>query len=359
MSETALWVIVAWLLGALLLLLLVAPTAIFLKVNWTRRCQEILSGVTSKKDIALKDYFNWFHQSFEPGKPPAERFALYYDSLYGRKHFLIPFAMFIVISAVLIFVCDSWFIQAIKYKMNISERPEAVAVFAILGAFLWISVDHINKWWHSELSHRDLFLASLRMIMAVPIAFSLTRILGEGADAALPTAFILGAFPLGALLSMFRKIGRQKLNVADAEERGGSELIKLQGIDAAMAERFAAENLTTICQLAYSDPIRMTIRTNLGFSYIVDLIAQALLMIYSGESYKKWLQLGLRGGFEVTNILDGLENGDPQEVTDSEQIIKELAGSLGISPSAVRNIMWEVANDPYMEFIYASWTSAS
>ena len=351
--------ILLWVEGFLLLLLLILPTLIFLIFNWNQRRQEILSGVLSEKDEALTDYFNWFHLSFHPEENNVHRrFDLYYNALFGRKHFIIPLVLLFVIGGILIFQCNYWIKEAIDQKKNILDKNEAIAIFAILGAYLWVAVDQITKWWYSDLSHKDLYWGCLRFAMAVPIGYSVTRIMGEGADAALAVAFFIGAFPLNTLLAFFRKVGYQKIGVGEATEERKSELQKLEGIDNPKIERLAAEGITTINQLAYADPIRLTIRTNLGYSYLIDCISQALLRLYTGENQKIWSKLGLRGGFEVTNINSALTEGDDEETAEAETIIAELAASLGISIAGVKNIIWEVTNDPYMVFIYKSWTSA-
>ena len=45
-------------------------------------------------------------------------------------------------------------------------------------------------------------------------------------------------------------------------------------------ERYKDEGITTICGLAYADPIDLTIRTNFDFNYVVDCVSQALMWIY-------------------------------------------------------------------------------
>jgi hypothetical protein len=190
------------------------------------------------------------------------------------------------------------------------------------------------------------------------MGYAVTRMLGKGADISLALAFFLGAFPMQTLLSFFRKISIKRLGIEDAIEKAGSEILKLQGIDRIKAECLATEGVTTICQLAYADPIRLTIRTNLGYSFLVDCISQAQLRIYTGDYHEKWQRLGLRGGFEVINLSSGLESEDVTQKDDANMLIAELAESLGVSRSAVREIIWEVCNDPYMEFVYSSWVSS-
>jgi len=347
-----------WVEGILLLILLVAPTLSFLLINLKQRHREILSGVSSKENSALKIYFRQFQPGFAPEEHDINRrFDRFYKAHFGAEHFIPPLVLLIAIAGVLSYECNYFLVQAQAKSRNILDEPVAIFIFSVLGAYLWVVYDHITKWWYSNLSHRDLYWACFRFALAVPIGYSVTRVMGENADISLAIAFFLGAFPMNTLLSFFRKIGRTKLVMGEAVEAGPSELLKLQGVDEAKAEVLTAEGITTICQLAYVDPIRLTIRTNLGYSYLIDCISQAQLMLYTGDAQKTWQKIGIRGGFEVINLQSGLESTDAQQQKDAGELITHLAKALEIPEAAVREIIWEVCNDPYMEFIYESWTS--
>jgi hypothetical protein len=346
-----------WIETLLLFLLLIAPTVSYFVYNQKQRHKEILSGISSKNDEAIKIYFEQFHPAFAPHeKDIKRRFDLFYKAYYGSSQFIFPFLLFMTIAAVLIYECQEFFRESIRIPFNILERPEAIFVFSVFGAYLWVVNDHIAKWWNSDLTHKDLYWASFRFALSVPMGYAVTRILGKNADLSLALAFFLGAFPLNSLLAFFRRFGRSKLGMNEEEESTKNELLKLQGIDGAKASYFSAEGITTICQLAYADPIRLTIRTNLGYSYIIDCISQALLMLYTDNKQGYWQELGLRGGFELTNLISSLKSDNPTEIAEAEAIIKSLSIKLAIPEAAVKNILWEVTNDPYMEFIYLSWT---
>jgi hypothetical protein len=347
-----------WIEGVLLLILLISPTLSFLFNNLKQRHMEILSGISSEGDKAIGVYFKQFQPGFAPEQEDIKaRFKLFYNAHFGAKQFIFPLVLLVAIAGVLLYECNYFLTQSIKNSFNILEKPEAIFIFSILGAYLWVVYDHIAKWWYSDLSHRDLYWACFRFALSVPIGYAVTRIMGNNADIALAIAFFLGAFPMQTLLSFFRKFGRLKLGMGDVAEIGESELLKLQGIDGSKAERLAAEGITTICQLAYADPIRLTIRTNLGYSYLIDCISQAQLRLYTGNYQETWQKLGLRGGFEVINLKSGMESSDPRDRRDAHVLIGELANSLSLPEASIREIIWEVCNDPYMEFIYLSWTS--
>ncbi len=340
----------------LLVILLMAPTTTFLLVGWTHRRQEILSGISSKEDKAIKKYFSGFQPSFASCEPDCQkRFGLYYNAHFGRHHFFPPTVLLLVIAGSLLYLCRHILGDAFSKGQDIMKGQDAITLFAVMGAYLWVVYDQIKKWWYSSLSPKDLYEACFRFALAIPFGYAVSLLAAE--DAGPIMAFFMGAFPMQTLLSIFRKIWSDNAGIKGPQEGAKSELIKLQGIDASKVERLEAEGITTICQLAYTDPIKLTIRTNMGYSYLIDCISQALLHLYTNKDHEKWQKLGLRGGFEITNLMNGLEHGTARDKAEAGEIVCELARSVGVSEAAIKNILWEVGNDPYMQFIYLSWTS--
>jgi hypothetical protein len=98
-----------------------------------------------------------------------------------------------------------------------------------------------------------------------------------------------------------------------------SDLLGLDGIDKPLVERLAIEDITSIVQLAYCDPIQLTMRTNLSFNAVVDLVSQALAWVYLGEKLTAIRPLGCRGAYEVRQLIDFLhaaENPPANDATD-------------------------------------------
>jgi len=53
-------------------------------------------------------------------------------------------------------------------------------------------------------------------------------------------------------------------------------------------------------QLAYYDPVKLTMQTNIDYDYIVDCVSQALLFVYVGkDSLEKLTRQGIRGAYEM------------------------------------------------------------
>ena len=122
---------------------------------------------------------------------------------------------------------------------------------------------------------------------------------------------MLGAFPTGTLFTIARRLASTQLGVADDPQGQGLELEQLQSISKTNAERFYDEGIATIVQLAYTDPIDLTIRTNFDFTYVVDCFSQALLWIYFTDKSKGLAMYSLRGAQEVSSLMNSLQPDPP------------------------------------------------
>ncbi len=65
---------------------------------------------------------------------------------------------------------------------------------------------------------------------------------------------------------MLRRLANTKLNIGDTHDESTDDLVKLQSINRAIVERLANEDITTVTQIAYRDPVRLVMRSNLTFN---------------------------------------------------------------------------------------------
>lgn len=216
--------------------------------------------------------------------------------------------------------------------------------------------EQIQHWTSWDLLPSDLLWMSFRLLIAIPTAYALSFLLKP--EIAEPIAFLIGAFPTNTLMTIIRRLAAKRLDLDDVPASGETELRKLQGIDLRKAERFAGEAISTVLQLAYADPVKLTIRTNLGYSYIVDCISQALLRVYlSEEERDSWVRVGLRGAIEVRYIWLRTSSNDVNERAKNDELLEKIAGELKYELAILKNVLEQVAGDPYSEFLYQSWGS--
>jgi hypothetical protein len=339
----------AELLALLLLGVLLGPIPLFLWGARRERKAEILS-LFSDKTIGL--YFELFHPAREIGaEQRRSEFESSYDQRYGFRRYLFP----ILALALVAWVATRWGSQSVVAWIDQAEAPlPALAVGALAGAYVWVLADLLDRWRHRDLSPVDLWWGALRFVLAVPLGYALAPLASETFQVGI--GFLMGAFPTRTLFTFSRRIARHQLAL---EVEGGSEeseIQKLQGVDRRVAERFADEGITTLSQLAYSDPVELTMRcSSYPFSFITDLASQSLARIYLGDAMKDLGPYALRGAHEIGTLIDDLDSDDAKASGAAHKAIDAVAAKLEIPPLVLTRTLREIAEDPYTEFIRDVW----
>ena len=340
-----------WLIG-LLVVVLIGPVLLYLVGPWAYRRDEICGGLsTASVDL----YFDTFHQSLARPKD----FATFYRGRFGRRNYLVPTLVVVATGWVVL----TWIVASLLVDVGIRQPTTGLlpttAVLALAGAYLWVVIDLMTRWRFRDLGPTDLWRAAWRLIAAVPLAYAVGAILQPGLAGSV--AFFLGAFPTRQVTTLVRRLGRRQLGLgADADEKSESELEKLQGIDTRIAERFADEGITTIGQLAYADPVELTMRcASFAFSFVMDCQNQALAWIYFEQRLDTLRQWSLRGAQEIANLISELDGDDPADQELARRTIDAAARMLSMDANALERTLREIADDPYTTFINAVWNDDS
>jgi hypothetical protein len=349
--------VAAWGATLILLLLLVLPILRYLRAGWAIKREDIMNGF----DIgAQKAYLTKFLKESDSlgDKKVEERFEFLYLDRYGRQYFIAPIFALLVIA----FVDASLVSETALSKIGDVWQPVAplssIAVAAIAGAYMWVVSDFISRSRRLDLSPSDVLWATLRLAIAVPLGYSFASLFKD--DSGPFISFALGAFPLETLTTALRRIANKKLGLDIGPSEATNQLIKLEGVDASIVDRLALQDLTTIAQLAYCDPIQVTMRSNLSFNFVVDIVGQALAWSYfTSDELAKLRRLGLRGAYEIHALMEDLKETPPPWFPDcfeaAKSVLSNAARDLNIDVVALKYTFGQIAYDPYTEFLYEVW----
>ena len=353
MSASAFLALVGILTFALLGLLF-SPVANFLWGGTMRR--ESILNTFSERSIEL--YFGMFSPGDAESSTklsPRDRLTKLYQTRYGLKRYLGPGLMLLSIAGAGIF----WgLFTALAMPFGDSSPSTAlppmppVAMLAVAGAYMWVVSDLQQRYRASDLGWQQLSAGCLRFIIAVPAAYAFGALAADAA--ALPIAFLLGAFPTKTIMKFARRAFREQLKIEEAAA-GQQSLHTLQGINTPIAERFEDEAITSITQLAYSDVIDLSMRTGYAFSFVVDCSSQALAWLYLEDNLKKVRIHTLRGAQEIGNLVDSLE----AEEADAIDVLKKAAAAIGVDETTLGRTLHEIAYDPYTEFLRDIWQTTA
>jgi hypothetical protein len=348
------FILVGWLIAFGLGIL---PVFHYLIFGLQERRKEVLGYFKHRSIVKyFKQFYpkEWTKLSKEKEEKISSAFERIYDERFGLKTFMLPLILY--------FVSLATTVGAIAYTV-VNKGPgldgvtlDETGEFALAGAYLWVAYDLISRYRQRDLVPSALYWYSFRFVICIPLAYVLLALPPVVASAvAAPTAFALGAFPTETLMLILRRNVLQRLGLGDNTENKPLELEELQGINTTIAEKLAEIGVKTTLLLAYEDPIQLTMRTNLSFNFITDVVSQALATIY-GLNLKVTRAYSVRGAFEASEVIEEYEDAsDPEAKACADVVISQLADKLDIPREIVRKILRDIQNDPYTDFLREIW----
>jgi uncharacterized integral membrane protein len=333
----------------------VGPVVFYLFDGWRWRRHVIVCSLSEKaKDKYLKVY-----HSQPSERPTAEaRFATFYDRWFGRGRLVVPTVLIAIIVTLYAFLLACYAAQNIAhwsliYLADDGSRQTAhglaVAAAAIAGAYVFVSLEAIGQVARRDVAAEDLCFHALRYMGCVPVAFALSSLVKN--DAALIIAFAAGAFPLPMIAQIIRQDAQKRLGVVPVADYQADLISKLLGVDNAVFDRIGEIGITTIGEMAWTDPIALTMRTNMGFIFVLDLVSQALAWSYLGAKLETLRPMGLRGAYEIRVLMNEAKNKDSPLHGNAHDLIPQAAHAVGLTLPQFLNVMHQVADDVTAEFL--------
>jgi hypothetical protein len=352
-------VLVSGLLIFIGLAVMMAPFFAYVVVGWRAKRKDIMEGFDPNARAA---YFKMFCGNEANASPDAavHKFEKLYAQWYGRRFFLVPGILLFTVTLIEITVIVLTTLHVAGYsKINPLFDIPSIALAAIAGAYMWVANDLTSRARRLDFSPSDVQWGTLRMVVAVPMGYAFAAL---AAPAAGPfVAFALGAFPLAPLTSMLRKLANRTLGLEATAEEASDDIIKLQGINKAIVERLANEDVTTISQIAYCDPVELIMRSNLNFIFVTDCMNQALAWMYLEHDLNKIRRLGLRGAVEIKHWLDAYNytGTEPRQILDRERArdaFPKIASAIKQELETMLVAFDEIAGDPFTAFLALVWS---
>jgi hypothetical protein len=283
---------------------LLGPLIRYLIVGWEAKRRDIMNGLSSDARLS---YFEMFQRD---RIPPAHgrvhhEFERLYSRWYGRRYFAAPALLLTLTGLIVVALVVFSALDERGFLVNPLFNVPWPATAALAGAFMWSVNDMVSRSRRLDFSSSDVWWANLRLTVAIPMGYAFAAVVTAGLAPFI--AFALGAFPLATLNSMLRRLAVKSLNIDTASEESPDGILKLQGINRTVVERLFNEDISTVPQLAYCDPIHLTMRSNLTFNFVTDCMNQALAWMYFAEAMDTLRPLGLRGAVEILHLVERLD----------------------------------------------------
>lgn len=326
----------------LLTALLAHPLCIYLKYVWQQKADEIYESLSSP---AKQSYLQIFKKIDATTENASAKFDVYYQNWYGRKRLVWPILLVLTIAAL-----ENLFLGQSLSKLNASSKSIDVLTASIAGAYTFVTWNFFASVQRRNLLIADIMRGGLRLAIAIPLGFALGG-LNETAGSFL--AFAVGVFPLDTISTILRQLANKKLTLELGPADARSQVSQLSGVDSSIADRIEDADITTIAQLAWCDPIDLTMRTNLRFAYIIDVVGQALSWVYLESKLESLRPFGLRGAFEIREFMDkDLKSADASTKTRAEAVLTAAAAAAAIPVEGLRYAFNNIAYDEATKFLY-------
>jgi hypothetical protein len=337
---------------------IMAPFLRYVSVGWRAKRNDIMDGLDADARLA---YFEMFCRSGVALSAPAAsaEFEVLYSRWYGRRFFVVPGLCLCLVSLLSITSVVFSAMHMLGYARNLLFDVPTIAIAAVAGAYMWVVNDFISRARRLDFAPSDVQWGVLRLIISVPMGYSCAAVAAPAVGPFI--AFAVGAFPLSTLTSMLQKLANKSLGLEPTAEEASDDIIRLQGINKTIVERLSNEDITTVTQIAYCNPVRLVMRSNLNFNFVTDCMNQALAWMYLQDGLVKIRSLGLRGAIEIKNLIDGYDGAIKNEAKRAEERARavaafpKIAAALNQEPETLQIVFRQIAKDPYTIFLYSIW----
>lgn len=234
----------------------------------------------------------------------------------------------------------------IPAKMNDLARSAPLTLsMGFAGAYLLSFYDILRRCRTADLEPYSLHFTWVHMILASILA---PLVSGAFTPAIAPiVAFGLGLFPIRDTVEFMRESTKKRLEINKGDpSSSGPALTLVQGLNKDVIDRLEEEGISSTVELAYYDPIKLFLKTNFQWAWVIDVMDQAILINYVGEKIDLLRPMGIRGSIEMTVL------GEPSESEGTIQAVQLVAQRLGMTSNDVRNLGVNLYEDGQVDLIW-------
>jgi hypothetical protein len=225
------------------------------------------------------------------------------------------------------------------------------ALSAVAGAYLFMVAQLIQQCRARTLVYSNLFEASLRLLIAVPLGLSVSTL---ASDALGPfISFGLGAFPITELRTLVRRLTASSLK-ADDPRADDDQTVAMLGVTRSISDVLVEEDITCAQQLADIDPVVLAVRTGLSFDYVLFLAAQSLVWCFLGRTACELGPLGLAHARAIWYLMAKPADEQKEVLASLDAHFTAIATQQApkyIDAVLLREAFEKIAIDPYTQFL--------
>lgn len=328
-----------------LTILLIQPLCNFLIYGWKRKQEEVNNSLSiDAKRTYLTVFWNREFSQAVASDEINKQFDEQYVRWYGRNRFIAPILIIVLVS-----VFENFYLAQKLIELTLGATSLEGATAAIAGAYTFVAWDFFGRVQQRNIATADILRNTLRMVLAVPIGYAFASLLNR--ELAPFISFAVGVFPINTIGTILSRLANDKLGLGLVADKVDDQVFQLSGVDRSIADRLGDADITTIPQLAWCDPIQLSMRSNLAFDYVVDIVSQALAWVYFTDALPKLREFGLRGAYEMKVLaLDLAKTGERR--AKAEAVLPAAANGASIPIEGFVYAIIQIADDPATTFLF-------
>ncbi len=306
--------------------------------------REALSSLMAQ-DGVFASYQKRFGKAGETAdKVVKQLFALY----YGPVTYVLPIIMNMVVIALGIMIGMVHAKVPFALPAGVDDLVRVAPITLALGfagAYIQSLYDTLRRCRESDLSAYSLHFTWVHMVLASILAPLVSRAFAP--EMGQFVAFGLGLFPLKDTFEYARNMAKKKLEISvDPDEVKGLPMGLVEGLNKKVVDRLDEEGITSIVDLAYSDPIKLFLKTNYPWAWVIDVMDQALLINYVGAKIEALRPIGIRGSIEMSVL------GEPVQTANIVTLIAISAKRLDYTVDEARSLGQTMYADEQVDLIW-------
>ena len=244
---------------------------------------------------------------------------------------------------------------------NLLRKIPPAFVMALWGAYVWSLYEILSRRKSGDLTPVELYEIASRYITAIPVGYAFSLLVFDTVPAL--AAFSVSAFPLRDIRQFFRKQTLQKLheNVQATATLASQGYLSgvLFGIGNETIARLQELDIETFLDLAYTDPIKLMIKTGAPIELVLSWIDQAIVAVYALDHKAALALYGMPCAldmceFYARHCYDVAASLPRPWATDPA--VQALATKLAVPADfVVDQTLRSVFEDPHTQFLIRVW----
>lgn len=234
-------------------------------------------------------------------------------------------------------------------------------VMALLGALVWSLYEILSRSKTGDLTPTELYDVVLRFVTAIPIGYAFSLLVFDRASPWL--AFAVSAFPLRDVRQLIRKQTLKKIGETGSPVAAAAtpSLIAqtLTGFSDDTIVRLEELNIFTVLDLAYTDPVKLMIKTGVPLELALAWIDKALLAVYATLHIAALERVGMPCALDVCEFYAehcwDVATGRARPWQHDPAVL-ELEKELKVPKELLVNHMLKnIYTDPHTKFLVRAW----